>query len=352
MLCRVAESLYWMARYVERAENVARFIDVNLNLALDAPSDFNESQQWMSLVTSSGDGKTFLENYYTANASTVINFLSFDTSNPNSILSCLTAARENARSVRDIISSEMWEQLNHLYLNVKDVAKAGVSEDEIQFFREVKQGSHLFVGLAEATMSHGEGWHFARLGRLLERADKTARILDVRYFMLLPSPDYIDTPFDGVILSTILKSTSAFEMYRKKYQGLTRQNVVDFLILDKQFPRALRYCLDQSLYSLEKIMGEEFKPNDVTEELGILKNIISKQSSRTLVEDKVHELIDIFQAHLNKVDVSIRGQFFDLASPVSSFRASSSCWQNGLVSGNLGRFKDPLSYGKKEARVG
>ena len=186
LLSRVADSVYWMARYIERAENVARFIDVNLNLMLDLPLD--TAQQWQPLVDITGDSQEFLERYGSADPQNVIRFLTFDADNVNSIVSCLRAARENARSVREIISSEMWEQLNESYLMVNDAARSGGTlTDPQDLFASVKMASHTFAGVTDATMTHGEGWHFCQLGRMLERADKTSRILDVKYFMLLPS---------------------------------------------------------------------------------------------------------------------------------------------------------------------
>ena len=169
MLSRVADSIYWMSRYVERAENVARIVDVNLNIMLDSAS---ADQQWQPLVNITGDHEDFAKRYQEANRQTVLEFLTFDRDNPNSILSCLRSARENARSVREIISSEMWLQLNQFYLTVKAAAEGGQGMDSPhEFFTNVKLSSHLFTGLTDATMTHGEGWHFSRLGRKLERAD-------------------------------------------------------------------------------------------------------------------------------------------------------------------------------------
>src|SRR5258706_847866 len=195
MLARVADSIYWMSRYVERAENVARFIEVNLNLMLDLP--VGSAQQWQPLVATTGDAAAFAKRYGTATQRNVIQFLTFDQENVNSIRSCLRAARENARSVREIISSPMWEQVNVFYLMVHDLAAtARVREAPYEFFHEIRMASHLFEGLTNATMSHGEGWHFCRMGRLLERADKTSRMVDVKYFLLLPSVADVGTPFD------------------------------------------------------------------------------------------------------------------------------------------------------------
>ena len=194
MLSRAAESIYWMNRYVERAENVARFIGVNLTLMLDSSS---REQQWWPLVNTTGDHEDFEKRYKFATEENVLRFLTFDRDNPNSIISCLRAARENARSVREIISSEMWLQLNTFYLKVNDAATTGKGmESPHDFYTDVKLSSHLFSGITDATMTHGEGWHFGRLGRKLERADKTSRILDVKYFILLRSVMEVGTPVD------------------------------------------------------------------------------------------------------------------------------------------------------------
>src|SRR5439155_4648738 len=169
MLSRVADSIYWMSRYVERAENVARFIEVNLQLMLDAP--VGQDQQWQPLVNITGDHEDFAKRCGAPTQPNVIEFLAFDPVNPNSILSCLRAARENARTVREIISSEMWLQLNKFYLMVNSAAETPKALSLLQeIFSEVKNASHLFTGKAAATMTHGEAWHFARLGRTLERA--------------------------------------------------------------------------------------------------------------------------------------------------------------------------------------
>src|SRR5580658_93820 len=166
MLARVADSIYWMSRYVERAENVARFIGVNLNLMLDLP--VGSTQQWQPLVDTTGDAEEFDRRYGVATQPNVIQFLTFDTENPNSILSCVRTARESARSVREVISSEMWEQLNEFYLMVNSAAAAGSLADPQELFASVKTSSHQFAGVTDATMTHGEGWHFCHLGRRLE----------------------------------------------------------------------------------------------------------------------------------------------------------------------------------------
>ena len=254
MLSRVAESIYWMSRAIERAENVARFIDVNLNLMLDVP--VGSAQQWQPLVDITGDTTAFAERYGTATQHNVIQFLTFDPDYPNSILSCLRSARENARSVREIISSEMWEELNRFYLRVSSVAAnaPGVTDPQ-ELFASVKLSSHLFAGVTDATMTHNEGWHFSRLGRKLERADKTSRILDVKYFLLLPTVTDVGTTVDDIQWAAVLRSASAFETYRKSHGRISPEGIVEFLLLDRAFPRAIHYCLMSARESVHAISG-------------------------------------------------------------------------------------------------
>jgi len=209
MLSRVAESIYWMTRYIERAENVARFVDVNLNLMLDFPG--SSDQQWQPLVDITGDTEDFKERYGEASQASVIRFLTFDGENPNSILSCLRASRENARTVREVISREMWEQVNKFYLMVTAAAaseRAMVSPHD--FFSDVRLASQLFAGVTDATLSRNEGWHFRQLGELLERADQTTRILDVKCFFLLASEVRGEGAHDDIQWSAVLRSELAY----------------------------------------------------------------------------------------------------------------------------------------------
>ena len=238
MLSRVANSIYWLSRYMERAENVSRFIDVNLQMMLDLPSGSN--QQWRPLVSISGDDSVFTSRYATATRENVIKFLALDMENPNSIVSCLRAARENSRTVREAISSEMWEQVNTSYLAINAAASNPLLiHSPYSFFNEVKKASQLFDGVAEATMLRGEGWHFFRMGRLVERADKTSRLLDVKYYILLPSLTDVGTPLDDIQWAAVLRSASALEMYRKRHGHIAPEQIVEFLVLDHEFPRSI-----------------------------------------------------------------------------------------------------------------
>lgn len=327
MLSRVADSLYWMSRYVERAENVARFIDVNLTLMPDAPDEFG--QQWLPLVNTTGDHEDFEKRYRDPTQENVIRFLTFDAENPNSILSCLRAARENARSVREIISSEMWLQLNKFFLTVKSAAEADALNHGSEFFENIRLSSQLFSGQMNATMTHGEAWHFCRLGRMLERADKTSRILDVKYFILHRRVEDVGTPIDDIQWAAVLRSASAFEMYRKKHGRITPRGVADFLLLDHEFPRAVQYCLIEARGSLHAVSGTpvgsfRYPPEKL---LGLLCSELTYSSVEDVIRAGLHEYIDALQDKLNEIGNGIHDTFFAFKSPESGRRGGFSSAQ-------------------------
>jgi uncharacterized alpha-E superfamily protein len=322
MLSRVADSIYWMSRYVERAENVARFIDVNLQLMLDSPS--GEGQQWQPLVNTTGDHADFKKRYGVATQRNVLHFLSFDAENPNSILSCLRVARENARTIREIISSDMWLQLNKFYLMVNSAAQNPGALDSLhEFFSAVKNASHLFTGVAAATMTHGEAWHFARMGRTLERADKTSRILDVKYFILLRSVEHVGTPFDDIQWAAVLRSASAFEMYRKCHGRISPRDVADFLLLDREFPRAIHYCLLAARNSVHAVSGTPLGTFRHPPEklLGQLCSDLSFTGVDEIIQSGLHEYLDELQTKMNQVAAGIYETFFAFKTPHSARKA-------------------------------
>lgn len=311
MLSRVAESIYWLSRYVERAENVARFIEVNMRLILDLP--ISQAQQWEPLVTTSGDEEDFKKRYDTATQDNVIHFLTFDPENPNSILSCLNLARENARSVREIISQEMWEQVNWFYMTVRGAStKKPGGELPADFFNKVKMASHLFCGITDNTLSRAEAWQFARLGRVLERADKTARILDVKYFMLLPQVEYVGTPYDTALWTALLKSASAFVMYRQAFGQIHPDRLAQFLILDPDFPRSMRFSVHRADESLRAITGTAPGAcnNDAERRIGRLRSEMDYAQIAEIMRGGLHEFLDDFQLSLNSVGEAIFDTFF------------------------------------------
>ena len=310
LLSRVADSVYWMARYIERAENVARFIGVNLHLQLDLPLE--PAHRWQPLIDTSGDAEVFQQRYGEASQANVIRFLTADADNPNSIFSCLQAARENARSVRETISSEMWEQVNRMYLEIQPPLALPEAEGLSDSLRRFRFSCHLFQGIADATMSHNEAWHFIRLGGSIERADKISRILDVKYFMLLPSPTFVGTPYDDLHWSAVLKSVSGFEMYRKKYGRISPREIVEFLVIDREFPRAIHHCVraaDESLHAITGTPKGTFRCRS-EQLIGPLRAELEFTSVDRVLQEGLHEYLDGVQVKLNAIGDSLSDDFF------------------------------------------
>ena len=242
MLSRVADSLYWTSRYLERAEHTARLIDVGLNLMLDQ-SDAAVERRWGRLLESLHAPPQLVG---ASDAYHITQAMTFDSANHASIAACIASARENLRQVREQISSEMWEQLNRLYLQVKETSLDDIwNLSTHEFFRAVKEGAHLFQGITDATMNHGEGWQFIQAGRHLERASATATLLDVytSEFMAADGADaHEDSYLDWVGL---LKACTAFEAYCKVYTAdLRPERIAEFLLLNADCPRSVRFAAD------------------------------------------------------------------------------------------------------------
>jgi len=313
MLSRVAESVYWMNRYIERAESAARVIDVSFQLMLDGGE---ELAQWGPLVATSGSEEQFKEAYgEEVSRENVIQFLAFDEKNPSSILSCLSYPRENARSIREIISSEMWEQVNRTYLMVHD-AKESASRHEAphEFFAAIKLAAHTFVGTTYLTMTHNEAWHFGRLGRLIERADNTSRLVDAKYYFLLPAIADVGTTYDELHWVALLRSASAFEMYRKKHGRIVPDLVVDFLLREPQFPRSVRYAIIKASRSLGAIVRDGLEETEAARLTGKLRAELEFDSTPEIISRGLHEYADQLQVKLLKIGQGIQDAFFSIKS--------------------------------------
>ena len=276
-------------------------------------SDLEE--QWRPLISTTGDDAFFAEHYRDASKANVIYFLAFDAHNPNSILSSIAAARENARLARQYITLEMWEQINRFYFAVQNGAQSAARVAPRQdFFSDVITSSHLFLGTLYSTMSHNEGWHFCRLGRLIERADKTSRILDTKYYLLLPSVAAVGTPYDDIMWAAVLRSTSAFEMYRKRFQQISPDRIVEFLVLDREFPRAIHYCMVSAELSLHTITGTPMHTfsNPAEQQLGRISAELNYIQVCEIINRGLHEFLDDIQVRLNLVGDAIYNSFFAL----------------------------------------
>nr|WP_326530805.1 alpha-E domain-containing protein [Rhodoferax sp.] len=262
MLSRTADHLFWMSRYTERAENTARMLDVNYQTALLPQSDAVAQVGWQGLLSISELLHTYTEKYGAIQAREVMDFMVKDESNPSSILSCLGAARENARAVRGTLTTEVWETQNQTWLEVKRMLKAGEFErDPAQFFEWVKFRSHLSRGVTVGTMLIDEALHFMRLGTFLERADNTARLVDVKFHAV--QSDFFgtasekDQEYDFYHWSAILRSVSGFEVYRKVYRDVIKpERVGELLILRPDMPRSMHASLSEVVSNLELVTSD------------------------------------------------------------------------------------------------
>ncbi len=306
MLSRVAHSLYWMSRYIERAENVARLLDVNLQFVTDfqdiAHSKLNT---WESLILSSGDEELFAKHYETPDSRTVTEFLAFDLRNPGSILACVFSARENARMIRDQISLEMWETINELYLFLKSQSTAAVwSAGPQEFFAKINRASHLFQGLTSSTYSRSEGWEFLEFGKYIERADKTTRILDVKYHILLPNATDVGGALDTAQWQAVLRSASALEAYRRYYvREILAWKAAEFLIFSDSFPRSLHFCMARVDDFLRRILGETgTRPRSSAARVS--RRLLADLQSLTItdvLDQGLHEFLMEIQATLSTI---------------------------------------------------
>ncbi len=314
MLSRNAESLYWMSRYLERTGNIARFLDVNWHLTLDVPGEYGE--QWKPLVITTGDHEDFESRYKKESKENVIYFLTADPQNPNSILSCLRAARQNAVTIRDIIPTEMWEAVNVFYHYVQNACRRPqtILDDPNAFCAEFKWRNLTIGGIAWDIMAHDEPWSFLRLGGLVERADKTSRILDVKYFLLLPSLDHVGSALDYVQWAALLKAVGGFQAFRHAYGRIIPEKVVEFLILDHDFPRSILYCLTAAQQCLHEITGTRigYFSNPAELQLGQICSGLSYHTVAEIFRQGLHEFTDNLQIRLNILDRAICETFFSL----------------------------------------
>ncbi|HRJ09481.1 MAG TPA: alpha-E domain-containing protein [Prosthecobacter sp.] len=315
MLSRVAGSLYWMSRYLERAENLARLVDVNLQILLDFGQVDDETlkEHWLPILRSTHDEDLFFQLYETADSESVTEFLTFRPENPNSLLSCISSARENARQVRDQISTEMWEVLNEAYhfLKGRDAVKVwqdGASE----FYDQIKRYSHLFQGITVSTFSRSEGFEFIQFGKYLERADKMTRLLDMKYHILLPKVTDVGGAVDAAQWQAVLRSASAVEAYRRFYVAdILFAKVIEFLIFQESFPRSLIFCLQQMdhfAHLIADIPQGEYR-NDSERRFGRFLNNLNFTTTKDIIRQGLHEFLDEVQQEINTFGAHLYNTF-------------------------------------------
>ncbi len=318
ILSRVADSVYWLNRYVERVENYARLIETYQQLSLENPEVTDPL--WLALVESTADTVGFRETYDETRQEHVIEYLTFNRKNPNSIISCLFRAKENARSIREKISKDMWEAINELYNGVAE--QAGASGEMVKehartnaLFRDIRRSCHAFYGISDGTLNHDETYYFALLGRALERADKTTRILDLQSYMLTPEVQAHWNEGQLFLAQSILKATSAHEMFNQAYARITVENILEFLLLNRTFPRAIIASLLQIEFALRSLTGEH---------KGFFINAAQKKVQRLLLETRHSDIpslvgpslnayLDNLQVKLNEIGIEITNAYFTAA---------------------------------------
>ena len=313
MLSRTADHLYWMSRYTERAENTARMLDVNYQTGLLGQSEAAAELGWRGLLSISELLHNYTQTRGAVRAREVMDFMVKDESNPSSILSCLGAARENARAVRGTLTTEVWETHNQTWLEVKRMIAAGAFErDPAQFFEWVKFRSHLSRGVTVGTMLMDEALHFMRLGTFLERADNTARLVDVKFYA--GQTDFLDTALardqerDFYHWSAILRSVSAFEVYRKVYRDVIRpERVAELLILKADMPRSLHASMNEVLANLERV--SESTESETLRRTGKLLAQLKYGRIDEILDTGLHSFLTQFLDRVNDLGLHISREF-------------------------------------------
>jgi uncharacterized alpha-E superfamily protein len=310
LLARTVESVYWLSRYLERAENTARIIGVNTNLLLDLPGGI--APGWLPLVDISGNRAEYDKQHggkaTRGEEREVVTFLIADKSNPGSICSSLHYARENARTLREILPTESWELLNQFFAEFNRDLATGINKRmRFEFLKRIVIALQTMAGMLDGTMNRNDAHTFLTLGRNLERADMTSRIVDVRSAQLLPAETPELRPFESVQWMSVLKSLSGYQMYRLRMRTrVKRTDVLQFLLRDDQFPRSCQFCLMQ----LERSLNELPRSEGVLEVLAGVARFIERAPLATLDQPGLHELIDKLQLHINNVHDMIARIYF------------------------------------------
>ena len=310
LLSRYAEAAFWMARYIERAENLARILDVNETFSRDSRG----GQNWLSVLELYDDGERFSRHYPEATAEAVIGHYLLDRNNPGSILSSLRMARENARALRPLISTEMWTQLNIFYNRLRDLAPSDAKEPRLaRLCSFIKEGCQAHTGITEGTFYRDAGWSFYQMGRNLERADQTTRLLDVKYHLLLPNAVDVGSPVDVSQWNALLRSASAYHAFRRVHPtGMDPGAVAGFLLFNDSFPRSVTACLGM-LERLSTDLRSRYRLSDgaaSAEQIAALTASLASEAIQAVVATGLHEYLDSVQQRLVGLTVQLGSDYF------------------------------------------
>ncbi len=310
LLSRSADQLYWMSRYLERAEHTARLIDVQLNLHLDDRPDAQQGARWMRLLTSL---HMPMPPNGVSNDIAVAQMVTFDATQANSIRSCISAARENARNVRELISSEMWQQLNRLYLQVRARSiNGGWHNEPHDFLLGIKEGAHTFQGITDSTMVQGEGWFFIQAGRYIERASALAMLLSVHYSAFNMQAQ--DSPGHFLEWIGLLKACTAFEAYCKVYTAdFVPERIAEFLLLNEDFPHSVRFSIDRLEDALTEIglYTADTDTRKIKRLAGRLRAIVDYGQVDEIIQTGMQTYLSNLQRELNLIHEAIYTTFIN-----------------------------------------
>lgn len=310
LLARYADATFWMARYMERAENLARILDVNETFARDD----HGAKNWVSIVQLNADIERFYAKYKDANDTNVIHFYVLDTENPTSIVSTVRMARENARMLRPLISTEMWTQLNVFYNWLLDLPPHSLDLPRVSHLcTQVKENCQAHTGIIEGTFYRDQGWYFYQIGKYLERADQTTRLLDIKYHTLLPSPQDVGSPLDISQWNALLRSAAGYHAYRRIHpRGLQPQLVAGFLLFDAGFPRSVMLCVRTVNDLLTRLKSRYMLRggNEAMECLDEIRAVLAAYTIERAIAGGLHEFLDWLQTQLGVLSNQLGRAFF------------------------------------------
>jgi uncharacterized alpha-E superfamily protein len=306
VLSRLADHLFWMSRYIERAENTARMLDVQLQASMLPGEASSINEQWKTLLDLNDLQEAYNKRYAKLSSDKVLRFMLADNSNPSSIISCLERARENARAVRVVLTTDIWEVVNNIWLEARAMVKDGsFVKDPARVFEWVKLQSHLFRGVTIGTLLKDEAFYFVRMGTFLERADNTARILDVKYLMV---QDDLEERADFYFWSSVLRSVSAYEIYRKVYRdSFTPVRIAELLIQRGDMPRSLMACLDELLVNLNHVSSPGRQK--ALKQAGRLRSTLQYLTIDEAFQEQIHDFLTQFVMQVNELGVTLSHEF-------------------------------------------
>lgn len=309
MLGKTAGGLYWMFRNLERSENAARLLEAGFRIALTRSKE--SGSEWKSVITTAGARQSYSEKHDTFNAENVVDFLLRDQSNPSSVISCIENARMNARMVRTVLTTEVWESVNETWMVLKEALKRPVNLTELPtLLGIIRKQSGLVRGALHGTMLRNDAFDFAMIGIAIERADNTARILDVKYYTLLPSASFVGSSLDNVQWETVLRSVSAHRSFRWLNENeMSSSSIADFLILDTRFPRSLLFChrqIEENLNYLAKGYGEKKQCHELADSL---VTRLRQHDIKQVFDIGLHEFLGEFMRENNAIGLQIEEDY-------------------------------------------